>query len=386
MIEEGKVYKLKKIKGFDNNEDCDCEILKILDSQNPQLGKVAYYKTEDGRHYVAPVSEFVDPEDPQEYSNITFQKLESVMKPMNLTFWKELKEDAMASLSAAVPALAGGPTGATGMINLGTLPTGCKVNGLAVAGTSVKSKKKKKKKSKKNEEAWLADGPEATFHDADDKEIEFEDAINLIRYGQTEDELDEYKEYLDLFKRHDCEKEYLEYAFKEYGLSLFDLSPNAFGLRETVAEKPLLVKFEQACKDFEEGKISFEEYDNILNEYKDMFNKLVYGIDKNSYIENYIQCLLNEDFNEAYERITNLLAKQLDRMNFEFANTEEIIYKKEGDTYRYLLKFDNQQGILKFKISKGEDTLEEKQWELEEKEDVTPIFQEIEDLYNKYGL
>ena len=94
---------------------------------------------------------------------------------------------------------------------------------------------------------------------------------------------------------------------------------------------------------------------------------------------------IEEDFHEAYERITNLLAKQLDRMNFEFANTEEIIYKKEGK-YKYLLKFDNENGFLKFNISQDGNIIWEKEWELEEKEDVTPIFQEIEDVYNQYGI
>ena len=130
------------------------------------------------------------------------------------------------------------------------------------------------------EEAWLADGPEATFHYADDKDIEFESAINLIRYGQSEEELDEYKEYLDLFARHNCQKEFLEYAYKKHGLSLWDLSPDAFGIREAVMEKPLYLKFKHATKAFEEGKISFEEYDRILNDYKEVFNKLVFGIDK----------------------------------------------------------------------------------------------------------
>ena len=91
---------------------------------------------------------------------------------------------------------------------------------------------------------------------------------------------------------------------------------------------------------------------------------------------------MDENFNEKYDEITALLAKQLDRMNFVYANTDDIIYKKEGE-YKYLLKFDNEEGYLKFKVSKGEDILEDKEWKLEEGEDVSPIFNEIEDIYNK---
>ena len=144
MIEEGKTYKLKKIKGI-NNTDQNCTILKIVDSPNKELGKIAFYQLDNGDRYVAPVSEFIDPEDPKEYSDLLFQKLESVMKPMNLTFWKQLKEEGaaggMASLGAA-------PCPAMGQITSGGI-SGCLVNGIPVAGKSVK-----KKKSKKNEASF----------------------------------------------------------------------------------------------------------------------------------------------------------------------------------------------------------------------------------------
>ena len=121
-----------------------------------------------------------------------------------------------------------------------------------------------------------------------------------------------------------------------------------------------------------------ETLQSLFKDYRVVTNK----VDES--IENYIKELI-EDFNEEYETITELLARQLDRMNFEFANTDEIIYKKEG-AYKYLLKFDNEHGILKFKISKDQDVLEDKEWKLEEGEDISPIFEEIEELYRQYGI
>ena len=92
-----------------------------------------------------------------------------------------------------------------------------------------------------------------------------------------------------------------------------------------------------------------------------------------------------EDFHEEYEQITELIAQQLDRMNFEYANTEYIIYKKECK-YKYLLKFDNENGYLKFKVSQDDNVLYENEWKLEEGQDISPIFQEIESVYERYGI
>jgi len=91
------------------------------------------------------------------------------------------------------------------------------------------------------------------------------------------------------------------------------------------------------------------------------------------------------NFKEKYEEISGLLAKQLDRMNFVFADTEDIIYKKEG-AYKYLIKFDNENGILKFKVSQGDSIIIDKEWKLEEGQDISPIFKEIEDIYGEYGI
>lgn len=231
MIEIGKSYKLKKIRGLNTNSEDEYKILDIFPSQNSTLGDIAVYDN-NGVRYVAPVSCFIDPENPEEYSDLI-----------------TIKEEGSCAGGVAASSCSGSVGAPPTPALCSQTGTACTVNGISVSGKSVKKKKKKN-------------------------------------------------------EAHDIE--------------------------------------------------------NII------WN-------------------LEEDFNEAYERITNLLAKQLDRMNFEFANTEEIIYKKEG-AYKYLLKFDNQKGILKFNISKDGNIIWEKEWELEEKEDVTPVFQEIEDIYNKYGI
>ena len=94
---------------------------------------------------------------------------------------------------------------------------------------------------------------------------------------------------------------------------------------------------------------------------------------------------LREDFNEEYEEITEQIAKYLDRLNFQYANTTDIVYKKEGD-YKYLFKFDNEIGIIKIKVLKGNEVLVEKTYEIDETQDVQPIFDEIESIYNQYGV
>lgn len=184
--------------------------------------------------------------------------------------------------------------------------------------------------------------PKQIFAAGKDEDIplEFDDAINILLYGKDEDDRREYKELLYLFKDTGRMKEFINYANNK---GFKDLSPKVIGKQE--------------------------ESLNIVNQE----------------IEDIVKDLLREDFHEEYEEITNLLAKQLDRMNFEFANTEDIIYKKEGK-YKYLLKFDNKNGFLKFKISKDDNVIEVREWQLDEGQDISPIFKEIEDLYNKYGI
>lgn len=429
MIEEGKTYKLKKIKDFfGTNIDDEFKVLKIM-------GDTVYCQNLNTRELnMFNKNDFIDPEFPEDvYSDIqiVYEKLNNIMKPMNLDFWKDLQEE------ASFGALGATPCPAMGQVT----STACTVNGVPVEGKSVKKKKNKKKnedievkhegilevpegknvddlpikhfqslidkkgygkiiKALTNLEVWnkkknpelsswaknmieklqkknknesitwidndgvehveLDERPSTTLDDIDREETiknmeakglldtpktvfarnkgeiddpEFEDAINILLFG-TKDDVDEYKELCATFAECGRYDDFLRFAKEKYGL-----------------------------------------YGTALDSYN-----VGADIDENFEIK-----WLDEDFHEAYERITNLLAKQLDRMNFEYANTEEIIYKKEG-VYKYLLKFDNEIGILKFKVIKDDDVIIEKEWQLDDKEDVSPIFSEIEDIYNKYGI
>ena len=343
MIEVGKTYKLKKIKDFfGTNTENEYKVLEIK-------GDLVHCKDlETNEHYVLEKKYFIDPEFPEDiYSDlkIVWEKLDKVIKDNKAKTWKEIKEcEGSAGTVAGTNAssLGTAPTPAVGQVQNTT------VNGIPVFGKSIK--RKRNKRSKNENAQWLPHGPESAFHDADDKEIEFEDAINLIRYGQTEDELDEYKEYLDLFARHNCQKQFLEYAYKEYGLSLFDLSPNAFGLREeAIMEKPLFLKFKHATKAFEEGRISFEEYDKILNEYKDVFNKLVFGIDKNQYESTNKRKFTNKKINEKRKRSIIEPKKKiiLDDMEDETGlNIQENRLKKLNKKISYFLEAINNDSII----------------------------------------
>ena len=386
------------------------------------------------------------------------------IKPMNLTFWKELKEEAGAAGGAGGAASAGVSAGsmASGMAALGGTPTpalaqlsrsgisAATVNGIPVPSQS--TRKKKSKKKKKNESVQsativspddLIDLVEETFRpdeilqttvennrerinvsvfysNPEDRamvhtiELEFLDPISLdILDTVILEDLtiqDCVEELQSLFRTHvqvnedveqnstmamevrslltkaqaeenDAITSYLEKAkrCKELGIDkLVDLF-NELAKDETVHTGCL-----QAALD----EFDLSELDDVLDgqeEAQEIFDKTENTNIVNTEIENVIEQLLQEDFHEAYEEITNLLAKQLDRMNFEFANTEDIIYKKEGK-YKYLLKFDNKNGFLKFKISKDDNVIEVREWKLDEGQDISPIFKEIEDLYNKYGI
>ena len=356
MIEEGKTYKIKKIRGLDTDDNSNknlATVLKIVKSSNEQLGDVAFCNV-DGERYVLPLDALVDPENPEEYSKWTISKLESVMRPMNLTFWKDLQEEATFSAMGAAPCPA------MGQVNSGT---GCTVNGVPVEGKSVKKKKRKKHEAL---ELVAEQDPEVQIGDtyfAHNEQDVFDCLDKMIPGDAT-----------GVYLKH---KEYPE----TYELTIEMLDEDLYNL--------FLEEDTEANSDDWEGKNvmdtdpinkerAIETINSLFMDYKVVESK----IDES--MESFVKGLL-EDFHEAYERITNLLAKQLDRMNFEYANTEEIIYKKEG-AYRYLLKFDNEIGILKFKVTKDDETIIEKEWQLDEKEDVSPIFAEIEDIYNKYGI
>ena len=49
-------------------------------------------------------------------------------------------------------------------------------------------------------------------------------------------------------------------------------------------------------------------------------------------------------------------------------------------------EFDNENGYLKFKVSQDDNVLYENEWKLEEGQDISPIFQEIESVYERYGI
>lgn len=442
MIEEGKIYKLKAVKFPGEDAQDDYKVLKV---QADGLCFIENLRTGDGRYVYTDA--LVDPVEED-----MWEKLNTVMKPMNLTFWKDLQEEAsFGSLGAApTPALTSGCV------------RGTTVYGIAVEGQSVKYKKKKK--SKKHEEACkpLFNPYKPTEEDKDFATIEkrvtpeemldwidetFDPSWVLVTTVQNSRELMKISVCYDepgYGMLHNMKIEYLDID----GETVIDeVDEEGFNIGECIEElqnifrthKPVDVEMyedmdlENTTEDDEIKalliKAQAEENDAIAsylekaNKCKQLGNdpleklfkeladdetvhigclqgtldklgisdldKIIDGHEEAEEIlddeEDDIIWNIEEDFHEAYERITGLLAKQLDRMNFEFANTEEIIYKKEGK-YKYLLKFDNENGILKFKVSQDDNTLVEKEWELEEKEDVTPIFQEIEDIYNKYGI
>ena len=369
MIEVGGIYKLKKIKDFfgTNTED-EFKVLKIS-------GDTVYCQNVETKELnMFNIKDLIDPEFPDDiYSDfqIVMEKLNNVIRPMNLSFWKDLKEDAMASTAAAVPALSGGGTsGSTGMAALGPAPTGqygARVNGIPVVGQSVKSMKKKKKK-KKNEELQLV-APA-------DPDIQFGDTYFAHTEQDVFDCLDKMipGDATGVFLKH---KEYDETC--ELTIEMLDEDLYKLSLEEDTEEN---------SNDWE-GKgvmdtdaITKEDailtIQSLLSDYKVVTNK----VDEN--IESIINDLL-EDFNEEYEEITEQIAKYLDRLNFQYANTTDIVYKKEGD-YKYLFKFDNEIGIIKIKVLKGDEVLVEKTYEIDETQDVQPNFDEIESIYNQYGV
>ena len=133
MIEEGKTYKLKKIKDFfGTNIDDEFKVLKIM-------GDTVYCQNLNTRELnMFNKNDFIDPEFPEDvYSDIqiVYEKLNNIMKPMNLDFWKDLQEE------ASFGALGAAPCPAMGQVT----STACTVNGVPVQGKSVKRKKNKKK-------------------------------------------------------------------------------------------------------------------------------------------------------------------------------------------------------------------------------------------------
>ena len=399
MIEVGGIYKLKKIKDFfgTNTED-EFKVLKIS-------GDTVYCQNVETKELnMFNIKDLIDPEFPDDiYSDfqIVMEKLNNVIRPMNLSFWKDLKEDAMASTAAAVPALSGGGTsGSTGMAALGPAPTGqygARVNGIPVVGQSVKSMKKKKKKKKNETVSGTSSNVQEHCHVGRntvsnniipnkneelqlvapaDPDIQFGDTYFAHTEQDVFDCLDKMipGDATGVFLKH---KEYDETC--ELTIEMLDEDLYKLSLEEDTEENSNdwegkgVMDTDAITKEDAITTIQF-----LLQDYKVVTNKV------DEKVESIINDLL-EDFHEEYEQITELIAQQLDRMNFEYANTEDIIYKKEGK-YKYLLKFDNENGYLKFKVSQDDNVLYENEWKLEEGQDISPIFQEIESVYERYGI
>lgn len=240
--------------------------------------------------------------------------------------------------------------------------TGCTVNGIPVGGQSVK----KKKKSKKSEAFFTKEQLSPT-------KVTPEEMIEMVEETFDPEEVLQtiVKNNREIIKVTVCYDNPNDRVLTHL-LHLEYLDIDEETVIDEVTETELSI---QDCKD--ELVYIFSSHEAIDGE---MYENVV-----DSELEEYIHSLLNEDFNEAYERITDLIAKQLDKMNFTFANTEDIIYKKEGD-YKYLFKFDNEIGIIKIKVEKDDEVLVEKEWQLDEEDDVEPIFKEIEQIYSKYGV
>lgn len=366
MIEEGGTYKLKKIKDFfgKNTED-DFKVLKISGDtvycQNQETKELNMFNKKD----------FIDPDFPDEiYSDfqIVSEKLNMVMKPMNLSFWKDLVEDMGGCVSAS--AVSGGGM-ATGSSALGAAPcpalaqvtagniSGCLVNGVPVAGKSVK--KKKKKKSKKNEEYE----EESTYY-----------------MDTKEERVVSPDEMLDILEEGLLGKKEILYTMVENNRERIKVSVQySFEPDDTVMMFKLNLDF---VDEGDEVIDNLEETVTLVELIGYLTEIFLHHEETELVLENYVQSLI-EDFNEDYEAITEQIAKYLDRLNFKFANTEDIIYKKEGDN-KYLFKFDNEIGIIKIKVLHNDEVLIEKEYEIDETQDIQPIFDEIESIYRRYGL
>ena len=364
-------------------------------------------------------------------------KLNKVMKPIKNQYWNEIIEDMGGMGAAPCPAL--GQTG-TG--------SGCTVNGVPVEGQSVKEYNKKKKKSKKHEEIEvkhegilevpegknIEDLPIKHFQKLIDKkgyEAVIKALTNLEVWNKNKNkELSSWAK--GMIQKLPKKNEAIEPLFKPYqpteedkyfATEIKEVTPEEMieEVEETFDPRNILVTTVSNNRETIKVSVQYDEPgyammhllkleyldvdgETVLDEtteelaLQDCVDELAFifsthdAIDGELYentvddnIENIINNLLNEDFNEAYERITDLIAKQLDKMNFEYANTNEIIYKKEGE-YKYLFKFDNELGIIKIKVLKDEEVLIEKEWTLDEEDDVSPIFEEIEEIYGRYGL
>jgi hypothetical protein len=244
-------------------------------------------------------------------------------------------------------ALGAAPCPALGQVTGGSI-SGAMVNGVPVEGQSVKKKKKKKAK---HEEFIKRSDLEACVNSM------YQEALDSLLSGN----LEKYLENLNIILDCQLEDKFKEFA-KEQGVEL-DISEVILEEEEPVAD--------DYSKYLVQGNLETPHID--VNQ--------TLADNTQSLIKKY----LGEDFNEEYEEITEQISRYLDKLNFKFANTEDIVYKKEGE-YKYLFKFDNEAGLIKIKVLKGEEVLIEKEYEIDETKDIQPIFDEIEGIYKEYGL
>lgn len=327
MIELGGVYKLKGMDFGDfikDDDQCDYKVIGMEDDT------VACERQDDEKEvFFFNKDHLIDPEKPDDkYTKwkIVMEKLSSVVKPSDNEYWQELQEEGCAggctcASAASFGGIGAAPTPAVGQVQ------GATVNGIPVEGKSAKKKKKK------NEE--------------------FEPEIQQMLVQAQSEENAAIQSYLDKAQR--C---------RELGIEVLANMFDELANDETV---------HTGCLQGAAYHFGVDNTDAVLKGQEEVAELL----DDIEWID--------EDFNEAYEKITNEISRYLNKLNFEFANTEDIVYKKEGEN-KYLFKFDNAQGIIKIKVLHGEDVLVEKEYKLEEEDDVQPIFDEIETIYRKYGL
>lgn len=431
MIEVGGEYKLKKLNlPYIHNDEDTFEILYEI---SPQV--VACLNTNTRENVVLQKKFFIDPEHPEDdtFEGVTIEPTTIVTEDMG----------------GCVAASAGGLGGGMASLGAAPCPTmaqasngvsGAMVNGMPVEGKSVK---KKKKKSKKNENIFtdMEDAKKQYVQDTKDAEeylkelktLSKKELIDLLPHPFGQDDIDYYntKDEKDLItkilkNKFNLAGEYVGKHFnEEYEEESGYYMDTVEGTLSYVTPDEMLEKIEDTFEPTDgfytvvenprerirvtvkytnpDDKVLthalqlefLDEVDNILDTLYEENLSQVEVLDRlqeifsmhqeaNLIIEEYIQNLL-EDFNEEYEEITEQIAKYLDRLNFQFANTTDIVYKKEGE-YKYLFKFDNEIGIIKIKILKGDEVLVEKEYEIDETQDIQPIFDEIESIYNKYGL
>lgn len=88
---------------------------------------------------------------------------------------------------------------------------------------------------------------------------------------------------------------------------------------------------------------------------------------------------LNEQ--EVYGTISEQVAEWLDKLSFKNVDTKEgIVYKKEGN-YKHLVKYNNQDDIIEYRITKDGNIVYNNKWTISSPEQVSVIFKEINKEY-----